>query len=234
MSLFCLVHGAYCGAWCWDLLIPELEARGHKAVAMDLPIEEPEAGAIRYAEVVLQALQGISDDVILVGHSMSGLVIPVVASQHPVRKLVYLAGGIPKVGTSVVERISHGDESDMFNSAAPNKDASEDNALAMELLFHDCKPEVAQWAIPKLRYQASGLVFSEISPLQTMPEVESAYIVCTEDRTFTSVWSKRAAREILGVDAIALQSGHCPQLSRPVELADVLDSITQVDNTEAA
>jgi hypothetical protein len=76
MSLFCLVHGAFLGAWCWDLLIPELEARGHEAVAMDLPLEDPDAGAVRYAEEVLQALQGAGDDVVLVGHSMSGLFIP--------------------------------------------------------------------------------------------------------------------------------------------------------------
>lgn len=56
MSLFCLVHGSYQGAWAWDLLIPELEARGHRAVAMELPIDDPSAGAARFAEVVVQTI----------------------------------------------------------------------------------------------------------------------------------------------------------------------------------
>ncbi len=227
MSIFCLVHGAALGAWAWDLLIPELEARGHSAIAMNLPIEEADAGAVRYAEVVLQALQGVHDDVVLVGHSMSGLVIPIVANQRPIRKLVYLAAGIPKVGTSVDERIEQGDESDMFHPAPQAKGSLQDEAVAMELLFHDCKPDVARWAVSELRDQASRLVFSEVSPIQTMPDVESAYIVCTEDRTFTTAWSKRAAHELLGVEAIALPGGHCPQLSRPIHLAEVLTSIVE-------
>lgn len=227
MSMFCLVHGAYLGAWSWDLLIPELEARGHQAIAMDLPLEDPDAGAVRYAEAVLQSLQGAEDDVVLVGQSMAGLLIPIVANHHPVRKLVYLAAGIPKVGTSVMKRISQGDESDMFNPVVPAKDPSPDEAVARELLFHDCEPDVANWAIANLRPQASALIMSEISPLQSMPDVESAYIVCTEDRTFTPAWSKRAAYELLGVEAIALPGGHCPQISRPVHLAEVLTSIAK-------
>jgi pimeloyl-ACP methyl ester carboxylesterase len=171
---------------------------------------------------VLQALQGAGDDVVLVGHSMSGLFIPFVANQRAVRKLVYLAAGIPKVGTSVVDRVLHGNESDMFNPACLNKDPSKDEAVALEMLFHDCKPEVAHWAISKLRHQASRVVFAEISPIQAMPDIESAYIVCTEDRTVDPAWSKRTARELLGVEAIALPGGHCPQISRPVHLAEVL------------
>jgi hypothetical protein len=32
MATFGLVHGAWHGAWCWDRLVPELEARGHLGV----------------------------------------------------------------------------------------------------------------------------------------------------------------------------------------------------------
>jgi pimeloyl-ACP methyl ester carboxylesterase len=223
MSLFCLVHGAFLGAWCWEMLIPELKAGNHQVVAMDLPLEDPEAGAVRYAEAVLQALKGVDDDVVLVGHSMTGLFIPLIASQRKVRKLVFLAGGIPKVGTSVSERLQ-GFESDMFNPDPDclNQDPSQDEAVAMKLLFHDCEPDVARWAVSKLRPQASRLIYSEVSPLQVWPDVESSYILCTEDRTFTPGWSRRAAREILGVNAIELPGGHCPQLSRPSHLADIL------------
>jgi len=39
-----LVHGSYHGAWCWDLLRPELEQLGHRVIAMDLPISDPSMG----------------------------------------------------------------------------------------------------------------------------------------------------------------------------------------------
>ncbi|KAB8321176.1 alpha/beta hydrolase [Tolypothrix campylonemoides VB511288] len=247
MSLLCLVHGAWQGAWCWDLLIPELEARGHKTVAMDLPIEDPSASLSHFADVVLQALVGADDDVVLIGHSMAGTVIPLVASQRPVRRLVFLAALIPHVGTSVLDQCydevdpdalkaaaykppeasqfeQFRDEPDMFNPAALGKDPSGSEALAMELLFHDCEPDVARWAISKQRNQQSMAHIFEVTPLQAFPDVQYTYIVCTDDRTISPVWSRYAARKRLGVDAIELPGGHCPYLSRPTHLASVLSA----------
>ncbi|MCH9016489.1 MAG: alpha/beta fold hydrolase, partial [Chloroflexi bacterium] len=37
MTTFVLVHGASHGSWCWDKVVPLLEAQGHEAVAVDLP-----------------------------------------------------------------------------------------------------------------------------------------------------------------------------------------------------
>ena len=37
MATFVLVHGAFHGAWCWFKLVPELEKRGQRVVAIDLP-----------------------------------------------------------------------------------------------------------------------------------------------------------------------------------------------------
>ncbi len=78
MATFGLVHGAGHGAWCWERLIPILEALGHRAFAMDLPCEDPTAGRERYAEVVDRALPPASD-LVLVGHSLAGLTVPLVA-----------------------------------------------------------------------------------------------------------------------------------------------------------
>jgi pimeloyl-ACP methyl ester carboxylesterase len=76
MSLFALVHGGAHGGWCWELLVPELEKRGHSTVAPDLPIEDDAAGAREYARVVAAALPTNDDDVVVVGHSLGGLTIP--------------------------------------------------------------------------------------------------------------------------------------------------------------
>jgi pimeloyl-ACP methyl ester carboxylesterase len=244
MSLFCLVHGACQGAWCWDMLIPELEARGHKAVAMDLPIEDPSASLSDFADAVLRSLPKDEDDIILVGHSMAGTVIPIVATKRPVRKLVFLAALIPYPGTSTADQFyedipdmlkaagydrpqeskleNFRDEPDMFEPASLGKNLSEDEAAAMELFFHDYKPEVARWAISKMRQQKSMAYAFEVTPLQALADVECAYIVCTDDRILSPTWSRYAARKRLGVNAIELPGGHCPYLSRPVHLASLL------------
>ncbi len=245
MSVFCLVHAAWLGAWSWDLLIPYLQAQGHKAVAMDLPIENPSASLSDFAEAVIKSLPPDEDDVILVGTSMGGTIIPLVANQRPVRKLVFLAALIPYPGMNVIEQCYEDmapdmlkaagyeqpeaskleqvrDEPDIFTPASLGKNCFEDEAVAMEFFFHDCKPDVARWAISKLRNHLSLAHLTEVFPLPALPDVESVYIVCAEDRIISPAWSKYAARKRLGVNAIELPGGHCPYLSRPAHLADIL------------
>lgn len=68
MATFALVHGAWHGAWCWELLTPELTRRGHRVVAPDLPAAEPSATLQTYADIVCTALDGLGgDDVVVVG-----------------------------------------------------------------------------------------------------------------------------------------------------------------------
>jgi hypothetical protein len=46
MSTFGLVHGGGFGAWCWDAVVPELEARGHRAATVGLTPDDMAAGAV--------------------------------------------------------------------------------------------------------------------------------------------------------------------------------------------
>lgn len=245
MSLFCLVHGAFQGAWCWESLVPYLEAQGHKTVTMDLPIEDASASLSQFAEVVSHALPK-TDDIVLVGHSMAGTVIPLVAEAHQVRQLVFLAALIPYPGTSTLDQFSHhldsdylkslnyelkassqleqfNGEPDMFNPASVGKDFS-DEAVLRELFYHDCQPDVMNWALSKTRKQQSMAYIFEANPLKILPNVEYKYILCTDDPIISPAWSRYAARKRLGVDAIELPGGHCPHLSHPARLASVLNT----------
>ena len=102
---FVLVHGSYHGGWCWELLVPELERLGHRAIAVDLPISEPRAGGQDYADAVVDAAAGLAEP-ILVGHSMGGLVIPLVPAARPVRRLIFLAAFLPIPGVSINEPLA--------------------------------------------------------------------------------------------------------------------------------
>jgi pimeloyl-ACP methyl ester carboxylesterase len=97
VTTFGLVHGAFHGAWCWELLAAELRTLGHETVAMDLPCEDPNAGNQRYAEVVVETLAD-HGPVVLVGHSLGGLTIPLVAAARPVERMVFLCAFIPIPG----------------------------------------------------------------------------------------------------------------------------------------
>jgi pimeloyl-ACP methyl ester carboxylesterase len=221
VSTFGLVHGGGFGAWCWERLIPELEARGHEAATVDLTPEDQAAGATRCAELVLQGFAAI-EELVLVGHSVAGLITPLVAAQRPLERLVFLHALLPRPGESVVDQL--GVEPEMFNPEmfAASAPFWEDEAVAMRFLLHDCPPEIARDAFRRLRPEP-GVLGKEASPLRAWPEVPSAYVVCADDRTATPAWARRAARERLGVEPIAIPGGHCPFLSRPGHLAEALE-----------
>ena len=54
MSIYVLVHGAFHGGWCYEKVVPLLEAAGHTAIAVDLPGHGDNIGC-RSEEVTLDA-----------------------------------------------------------------------------------------------------------------------------------------------------------------------------------
>ena len=96
-----------------------------------------------------------------------------------------------------------------------------DAAAAKRCFYHDCTEEDAAWAVARLRPQ-SAAPRSEPWPLDAIPPVERTSILCRDERAVRPDWSRRMSRELLGVEAVELEGGHSPFLSRPRELAEVL------------
>lgn len=227
MTTFALVHGAWHGAWCWELLTPLLQRDGHDVVAMDLPCDDGSASFETYADVVCAALHGCDDDVVLVGHSLGGSTVALVAARRPVRRLVYLCATVPDIGRSIFDQISDGE---MLNplyveglSQPDDQDRTTwvDLEIARTLICADCDDSTGQAALNRLRPQArypSTLPF----PLSEFPTVSCASVVCTDDQFVRPDWSRRVARNRLGAELIELPGSHSPFLSRPKALADVL------------
>lgn len=224
-----LVHGAYHGAWCWDLLRDELDRLGHRVVAVDLPISDATAGAEAYAQAVLTAAQDL-DAPTIVGHSMAGVVVPLVAAVRPVERLVFLAAFLPVPGISVNEQRSREPIDGTVPLATAEWTSLGDDVwlvgpnTARELFFHDVPDDLVAWATRQLRPQAYR-VMNEPSPLARWPDVPMSSIVCRDDRALNPVWARAAARSRLGVEPIEIDGGHSPFLARPSELARLLDSL---------
>ena len=67
MTTFVLVPGAGGQAWYWHRVVPELRARGHEAIAVDLPAADDGAGFAEYADAVVAAIGDRRGDLVLVG-----------------------------------------------------------------------------------------------------------------------------------------------------------------------
>ena len=132
MSTFVLVHGAWHGAWCWEKVVPLLEEAGHDVVVPDLPghgeygTPMPELSMQGYAERVVRAVDEASEPVILVGHSMGGIVVSLVAEARPdrVRKLVYLTGFLLEDGKTLLSVAENDSEALVLPNLAPDEDGS--------------------------------------------------------------------------------------------------------------
>lgn len=231
MSTFVLVHGAWHGAWCWERLVPELQSRGHRAVAMDLPCDQLNAGLEQYADTVVSASAGIVDPVVVVGHSFAGMTIPLIPERRPVERLIFLNALIPQPNTLFADMVA-ADPFMVPGQPFATTDESEgwsyweDFDAARTSMYHDCSPEDAAWAFARLRRQSPR--GSQVPhPLNRWPDVPSSYVLCTEDRLIDPVWSRRAARQRLDTEAIELPGSHSPFLSQAVRLAEVLDALVR-------
>jgi len=219
VTTYALVHGGWHGGWCWQLVQAELESRGHRSVAPDLPITDPRAGAEAYAAAVLAALP--AEEVVLVAHSLGGLVAPLVAAAAPVRKVVYLAAMLPEPGRSVDERARAGERMTR-RGIGRGQTANDDGSTsfrpdaALELLYPDSPTKRAAWAVARLRPQ-HWTVTAEPSPVPAVVAAPATYVLCSEDRIIDADWARAAVP-----DLVELPGDHSPFLSRPAELADLL------------
>jgi pimeloyl-ACP methyl ester carboxylesterase len=227
VSTFGLVHGAYHGSWCWEKLKNELEQRGHSVLTVDLPSEDPDAGGREYAAATVEAFSDAPDDLVLVGHSLGGLTIPLVPFLRPVTRMVFVCAMLPRPGRS------HNDvfreEPDMLGSPPADDGAFTDARgatrwrpdVAATWFFSDCSSEVATWAANRLGGQ-QWRITEEVTPLQTWPSVPSSTVIGRQDLVINPAWSRRVSPVVIGVSPVELDCGHSPFLSAPACLADVL------------
>ncbi|MDV7241802.1 MULTISPECIES: alpha/beta fold hydrolase [Rhodococcus] len=228
MTHFVLVHGGWHGGWCWDSEVLALHRNGHTATAVELPSDDLDAGAARYAQVIADAVRKPGEDIV-VGHSLAGLAIPLVPQTVEVSSLVFLASLLPEPGRSWREQlaVSRPMADWFYAEGLPKQDRDERGRstwppdVAAELFYHDCPRAVAEEAANRLRPQ-SPTPIAEVTPLEAFPDVPMHYIGCREDRAVSGKWAESTARDRLGVDVTWIDGSHSPFLADPDGLADLL------------
>lgn len=105
MAIHVLVPGADGRAWYWHRLVPELRARGHETVTMDLP-DEDSAGLAEFADAICEAVQVTVGEragqqrLVVVAQSLGGFSAPLVCGRLPVDELVLVNAMVPVSGES--------------------------------------------------------------------------------------------------------------------------------------
>lgn len=227
MTLFALLHGGMHRGSCWDEVKAELERHGHRTVAPDLPVDTDSAGAEEWSRVVVDAVDaavGRADlDVIVVGHSISGLALPVAATMRPVRRMVFVGGLLPVPAMTFVDHLAANPDAITFPE--PELGGTGPFGLTWESVrdgfYHDCPMDIAQRAFEEMRQQ-SFTVFLERCPIDHWPATPSTYILMRDDRAVGAAWARRNAVDRVGADLIELDGGHSPFFAGPLRLAEAL------------
>ncbi|HET6742141.1 MAG TPA: alpha/beta hydrolase [Kribbella sp.] len=227
MSTFALIHGAGVGGgWFWHLVEAELRSLGHAAVAPTLWTGDDKATLSDYADIVVDKLDA-TEDVLVVGHSFGGFTAPLVAERLPAATLIYLTAMIPRPGESPADWWHNTGHAEAVRLQAARDGGLTGCADPFVCYFHDVPRQLAGQVSRHEPSPPSNAAYYQPWPLDAHPINPTRYILCTEDRLFPAAFQRWLARDRLGITPDEITSGHCPALSRPSELAAMLDAFAR-------
>lgn len=241
MANFVLVHGSFHGAWCWQRLVPLLEARGHTVLAPDLPASgddtaRPETADLEsYVTRIAWAIDQLPDDVVLVGHSMGGIVSAQVSERRPHRlaATVYINGLLLTHGASLVSFLDAHAHLGVEDLVLKNMQVVEDGqtaifpaAAAPEVFYNSCAPEDAAFASARLTPQRMKVYRDALDLSEAgFGRVRRFYVEGTRDNAVSLAY-QRAMTAATPCEAVfTLEGDHSPFLSAPAELAGLLETV---------
>jgi pimeloyl-ACP methyl ester carboxylesterase len=219
MSAYVLIPGSGGAAWYWHRVIPLLQAAGHEAIAVQLPGPDPRAGLPEYAHLIVSAIDG-RDDVVLVAASIGGFTAPLVAEKVPIRSLVLVNAMIPVPGETPGTWWGNTGWEHARDAAAREGGYGTDFDLSVYFL-HDVPPEVLASGEDQ-QFPEADAVFGSVCDFLAWPDVPIRVAVGADDRFFPVSFQRRVARERLGIEADVLPGGHLIALAQPAPLAGYL------------
>ena len=231
MTNFLLIHGAMRGAWLWDKLMPLLMKGGANPIAIDLPGHGDRTGEASFAMMstyiddVIQFIRKENlKDLVLVGHSMSGIVISKVAEEIPerIKHLVYLAAVVPRNNEALIDLLTKERQEALNKLHGKVKEVFGTREQLRPMYFTDLEGEEKEFYLKQLTPQPLAVFFEKIQ-FKQFPKLEipMTYLLGLKDKSLPPELTRRFA-ERLGVKPIEIDAGHDLMVSRPGEVAKVL------------
>ena len=175
------------------------------------------------ARPALDALDGVSGQVVVVGHSTSSGYAALVAVEHPGSLLVHLC---PRLGVFPVPEGAPPPFREGFPFPAERPDGTSvwEPDAAVAAMYPRLDPEAARELAERLMPFAMP---AGDFPLAEHPDVATALVYASDDEAFNPAWGRFMARESLGVEPIEIPGGHFPMLEDPEGTAYLLDRLAR-------
>lgn len=220
------VHGAWSGSWMWWKVEPLVREAGAPFVAVDLPTcsaADTSIGILDDVRHVTGVVDDVDGPVVLVGNSYGGAVLSGVLHESVVR-LVYLAAHMPDAGEPIIgvmsgnARPEYQDAVSILDDGRMRLDAEVVARCAVQQAT-DADREVFRARLGEA--MSMGTDFAISFDRVSWREVPSTYVVCTDDRSLDPETQRTWAKE-RATDPIEWPFDHCPQVSHPTEVAELL------------
>jgi pimeloyl-ACP methyl ester carboxylesterase len=210
-ALFCLLHGAWHDPFCWEPLVGALRARGHDAVAPDLPFHDPQTTYADRIQPALEAVEGIRQPVVVVGHSLGALYAPFVAEAIPASRLILLCPGLPDLRPGFP-----------FPRRRADGTSAWEERSAIAVMYRRLPAATAAALAARLRPMAPAADGS-----RPEPDRPATLIYTTDDEFFAPEDQREVARARPDTEAIEIPGGHFPMVEDEEALADVLVQVAR-------
>ena len=236
---FVLVHGAWQAPYVWDGVKTQLQQQGYKVLVVQLPAHgDDTTSAIRvnmsaYCNKVITAMSGVSGKVILVGHSMGGVVVSGVAEKVPaqIEKLVYIGAFVPANGQSIAYLSSLDKQSHLGSSILPSDGGLSINIKRDSIVSIFCQDAAAgtqQLVLDKFKVEPA-IPFGDTVHLSdaNWGKADKYYIHTTLDHAIGIDLQNQMATAAHITKRYSLPTGHCPFLSKPADVTNLLLQIAR-------
>ena len=230
-----LVHGGGLAADSWELTVDEIHriAPELTVLAVDLPGRRSKPGDLHtltipdFVESVVDDVEDAGlDDIVLVGHSMAGLIVPGVVAKlgsPKVREMVLATAFVPPEGKSLVETLT-GPFAVTARRNAKKGGLSETPALGVRFAYLNGVSRARRKFMVGKVYPESARILAEKVSRQGLPDdVPRTWILTLRDRAL-SAKMQRLYLEALGdvQTLIEMDTCHCLMVSEPERLARIL------------
>jgi pimeloyl-ACP methyl ester carboxylesterase len=228
-----LVHGGAFAGSCWDLLLDHLDA---PVLAVDLPGRGAHPAPLQSVTIARAAASVVADvdaagfdDVVLVGHSLAGCSMPATIGMlgERVRHAVFVACTVPEHGTSCVDTLP----ADLQAFARANLHVDAHGVLspemARDLFGNDLDDAQCAWMVDRMVPEAPALLTEAVDLTPLDSDLPRTWVRTLHDASIDSVEQLRFANNAGDCDVIDLDAAHMCMISRPRELAAIVNNIVK-------
>ena len=231
---FVLVHGGAHGGWCWQSLARLLRARGHEVYTPTLTGFGERAHLagddVSFETFVtdVEALIWFEDlhDVVLVGHSMGGVVIPRVPDR--MRRVVWLAAAVTADGETLFDAVPQSAAVARAVQIGPDGTVDSDDEAMLDAIVQDGTLEQRRFVCERRRpYPPHALTEPGRLSAFLATGLPTGYIVAADDLTIERPVAEKFADRLPGCRRLSVPGSHDCMITRPTEVTAALETMAQ-------